>query len=262
MHLPDKKLMYDAISNDYDRFINWPARLAVEMPVIEGQIQKAAGTGCRVLDAACGTGMHAVALAQLGYQSSGADISSGMIERARINASTAGVSVHFETVGFEHLADTFGRQSFDTVLCLGNSLPHILEKSALAATLTDFAACLRPGGLILLQNRNLDAVLAHHERWMEPQAYRHQGSEWLFLRFYDFDPDGLLSFHMVTLHRQGTSPWRQQVTTTRLYPLRQNELVETLCEVGFTGITSYGSMSADPFDPANSGNLVITAISR
>ena len=253
--------MYDAISNDYDRFINWPARLTAEMPFLEGQIQKAAGPGCRVLDAACGTGMHAVALAQLGYQASGADMSAGMIERARINANTANVSVRFENTGFGSLADTFGQQAFDALLCLGNSLPHILGKSALAATLADFATCLRTGGLILLQNRNFDAVLARHDRWMEPQAYRYNDSEWLFLRFYDFDADGLLSFHMITLHRQGTSPWTQQVTTTRLSPLRQNELAEALQEAGFTGIASYGSMSAVPFDPASSGNLVITAIS-
>ena len=252
--------MYDAISNDYDRFINWPARLGVEMPFIAQQIQKAAGPGCRVLDAACGTGMHTVALAQLGYRMSGADLSRGMIERARINVNTAGVSIHFEAVGFEHLAATFSPEIFDALLCLGNSLPHILEPPALAATLADFAACLRPGGLLLVQNRNFDAVLSRRERWMEPQAYRDNDAEWLFLRFYDFDTDGLLSFHMVTLHRQGTTPWAQQVTTTRIYPLRQSELLEALRQAGFTEISSYGSMSGLPFDPASSGNLVTTAI--
>ncbi len=251
--------MYDALSNDYDRFINWPARLAIEMPFIEQQIQKAAGAGCRVLDAACGTGMHTLALAQLGYRTAGADLSRGMIERARSNARAAGVTVHFEAAGFEHLAHTFGQKAFDAILCLGNSLPHILEPSSLAATLEDFAACLRPGGLLLLQNRNFDAVLTRRERWMEPQAHGENDSEWLFLRFYDFDTDGLLSFHMVTLQRQGTNPWSQQVTTTRLYPLRQTELVDTLGRAGFTNITCYGSMSGNPFDPESSGNLVITA---
>lgn len=252
--------MYDAISHDYDRFINWPSRLAVELPFLSQQIQKAAGPSSRVLDAACGTGMHTIALAQLGYQMSGADVSGGMIERARANASSAGVSVNFEAAGFEHLADTFGRKAFEALTCLGNSLPHILNAAALAVTLADFAACLRPGGLVLLQNRNFDAMLARHERWMEPQAYHHNDSEWLFLRFYDFDADGLLSFHMVTLHRQGTGSWTQQVTTTRLYPLRQSELVEALHQAGFTDITSYGSMSGVPFDPDSSGNLVMTAI--
>ena len=230
--------MYDAISKDYDRFVNWPARLEAELPFISQQIQSAVGPECRLLDAACGTGKHAIALAQLGHQASGADFSQGMIGRARANARTAGVSVRFEVVGFEHLENTFGRQAFDALLCLGNSLPHILAPSALSSTLADFAASLRPGGLLLLQNRNFDAVLARRERWMEPQAYRYQDAEWLFLRLYDYDPDGLLSFNMVTLHRQGSEQWQQQVTTTRLYPLRQSELVAALQQAGFTRITS------------------------
>jgi glycine/sarcosine N-methyltransferase len=252
--------MYDAISKDYDRFVNWPARLEAELPFIAHQIQSEVGPDCRLLDAACGTGKHAIALAQLGYQASGADYSQGMIDRARANAQTAGVSVRFDVAGFEHLAGRFGRQAFDALICLGNSLPHILAPSALSSTLADFAATLRPGGLFLLQNRNFDAVLARRERWMEPQAYRYQDAEWLFLRFYDFDLDGLLSFHMVTLHRQGSDQWKQQVTTTRLYPLRQSELVAALQEAGFTGISCYGGMSTEPFDPASSGNLVVTAI--
>ncbi len=251
--------MYDAISNDYDRFVNWPARLGAEIPFIEQQIQQTAGAGCRVLDAACGTGMHALALARLSYQASGADLSRGMIERARANAAAAGLKVRFEAVGFGSLAHTFGLQSCDAMLCLGNSLPHIPDPSGLAAALADFAACLRHGGLLMLQNRNFDAVLAQRERWMEPQAYRSGEAEWLFLRFYDFDPDGLLSFHMITLHRQGTGAWTQQVTTTRLYPLRQEELVNALEKAGFGNIQSYGSMTGTPFDPAGSGNLVIVA---
>ena len=77
--------MYDQFSSDYDRFVNWPNRLVVEMPFIERQLQaialEAAGPA-RVLDAACGTGVHAIALAQRGYRVAGADLSAGMIERA------------------------------------------------------------------------------------------------------------------------------------------------------------------------------------
>ncbi len=252
--------MYDAISINYDRFVNWQNRLGVEMPFITGQIQKDAGPGCRVLDAACGTGMHAIALAKLGYQVSAADTSQGMIERAHSNAVNAGVQVHLENAGFESLAKVFGHSVFEAVLCLGNSLPHILELDALEAALIDFAGCLRPRGFVLIQNRNFDAVLAHHERWMEPQSFREGDEEWLFQRFYDFDPDGLLSFHMVSLYRNGTTAWKQKVTTTRIYPQRQDELMSALSQAGFIDIVSYGSMTGEPFDPRNSGNLVITAI--
>lgn len=248
--------MYDAFSLDYDRFVNWPARLAAEMPFIEGQL---GADSLHVLDSACGTGMHAIALAQRGYTAAGADLSAPMIERARANATASATPVRFETAGFGELAGVFGRGTFDALLCLGNSLPHLLSDPELAAALDDFAACLRPGGLLLIQNRNFDAVLTRRQRWMEPQAHRENQTEWLFMRFYDFDPDGLITFNMITLRREGAGAWTQGVTLTRLRPLRQADLVAALGAAGFADLTCYGDMAGAPFDPETSGNLVIAA---
>ena len=248
--------MYDGFSADYDRFVNWPERLAAEMTFVEGQLQ-AMGV-CRVLDTACGTGMHAIALAQRGYRVAGADLSAGMIRRARANAEAAGVDVRFEVAGFGELAARVGT-GFDAVLCLGNSLPHVPTPDDLSAALTDFAACLRPGGRLLIQNRNFDAVLERRERWMGPQAHREGGTEWLFLRFYDFEPDGTLAFTVVTLRQEEHGGWSQQVATTRLWPLRQAELVAALQAAGFDEIICWGDMQGGSFDPHVSGNLVVTA---
>jgi glycine/sarcosine N-methyltransferase len=249
-------MMYDEFSSDYDRFVNWPARLGVELPFIEGQLQQAGAH--RVLDAACGTGKHAIALAQKGYSAAGADLSAGMIEQAQANAAAAGVQSGFFVAGFGELSTQVGG-GFDALLCLGNSLPHVLTPPALSAALGDFAACLRPGGLLLVQNRNFDAVLARHERWMEPQSHRQGDKEWLFLRFYDFQPDGLLSFHVLTLRRQGSGEWSQRVTSTQLWPQRRDELVAAVGAAGFVDVTCYGDMQGQPYDAASSGNLVITA---
>jgi len=257
--------MYDDFSSDYDRFMDWSARLAAELPFIERKLQ-AVGVRC-VLDTACGTGMHAIALAQQGYVVVGADLSAGMIERAQANAIAVEVEVRFEVAGFGELARTLtpalslgGRgSSFDAVLCLGNSLPHLLTPADLAAALADFAACLRPGGLLLIQNRNFDRVLARRQRWMEPQAHRYGKKEWLFLRFYDFEPDGKLTFNMMTLQREGAGAWSQQVMATRLRPLGQEELTAALAEAGFGEITCWGDMRGALFDPDDSPNLIVTA---
>ncbi len=254
--------MYDAFSIDYDRFVNWPARLGAELPFIEGQLGAVAGGRAdplEVLDSACGTGMHAIALAQRGYTAAGTDVSAPMIELARSNARVSAVPVRFETAGFGELAEVFGRRAFDALLCLGNSLPHLLTGRELAAALDDFAACLRPGGLLLIQNRNFDAVLARRERWMEPQAHREDETEWLFLRFYDFDPDGLITFNVLTLQREGTDSWTQRVTSTRLRPLRQVDVMVALAAAGFTDVTCYGDMAGAAFNAETSGNLVVTA---
>ncbi len=255
--------MYDDFSADYDRFVDWEARLAAELPFIERLLRRVGGRV--MLDAACGTGMHAVALARRGYEVTGADASEGMIERARANAAAAGVQVRFEVAGFGELARLVGKQGseeerglFDALLCLGNSLPHVLTPEALHATLVDFAACLRPGGALLIQNLNYDRILTRQERWMEPQAHREGEQEWLFLRFYDFDPDGLLTFNVVRLHRSGDQ-WEQRVMSTRLWPQRQAELIEALQAVGFVEVTYWGDMQGTPFVPEESPNLVLVA---
>src|SRR5512136_1337015 len=107
--------MYDTFSSDYDRFVNWSNRLAAEMPFIESQLK---ATGARhVLDAACGTGQHAIALSQHGYTVAGADLSGRMIDRAEANAAQAGVSAQFIAAGFGGLARAFGGKPFDALLC-------------------------------------------------------------------------------------------------------------------------------------------------
>lgn len=257
--------MYDTFSSDYDRFVNWNARLAVEMPWVERQLkalQAAEGAPLRVLDSACGTGMHAIALAELGHAAAGADLSVAMVERARENAAAAGAQVQFKAAGFGALAQTFGQQAFDALLCLGNSLPHALSPDELAAAVADFANCLRAGGLLIVQNRNFDAVMASRERWMEPQAYQEGLDEWIFVRFYDFGPDGLITFNILTLKREGASGWKQQVMATRLRPLLQAEMTATLEAAGFGDIRLFGNMNGAPFDALSSGNLVATARRR
>jgi 2-polyprenyl-3-methyl-5-hydroxy-6-metoxy-1,4-benzoquinol methylase len=179
--------MYDSFSSDYDRFMNWPARLESEIPFLEHHLRQAGAR--RVLDAACGTGQHAIALARLAFEASGADLSPNMVARAEANARSAGMAMTLKQAAFGELALAFGRRTFDAVLCLGNSLPHVLDPAALAGALTDFRQCTRPGGLLILQNRNFDAILRSRQRWMEPQSHREGQEEWIFLRS-DFEADG------------------------------------------------------------------------
>jgi len=248
--------MYDEVSADYDRFVNWQNRLPFELPFIEQQLQAVGAR--RVLDAACGTGMHAISLAQRGYAACGADLSAPMVAKASANATAAGVPVPFTVAGLGELSTRVGT-GLDTVLCLGNSLPHVLDDDGLHDALADFARCLRPGGLLLLQNRNFDAVLTRRERWMEPQSYREGQREWVFLRFYDFEADGTLAFHMLTLQRMSDEPWSQHIHTTRLRPWCYDKLQAALLEASFENVRAYGDLQGHPFDAARSPNLVWTA---
>lgn len=256
---------YDDFSHDYDRFVNWEARLAAELPFVRTfltALEKETRERPCILDAACGSGMHAIALAAEGYNASGADFSPGMIAKARENALQAGAHMSFKAAPFGSLAEAFRHESpfpFDLIMCLGNSLPHLLSSAHIHSALLDLAACLRPGGCLILQNRNFDAIMDRKERWIAPQSRQVGDGEWIFLRFYDFDPDGLITFNIVRLHRINKDGWQQKVSTTRLYPLKEAEMLNLLQESGFTRVERFGLMADEPFDPSSSENLVIVA---
>ena len=254
--------MYGSFASDYDRFVNWKERLAYEMPFIERQINElsnGAETKLDILDTAAGTGMHAIALAAGGHRVSASDLFPQMTEIGAENARQSKVEVTFRTAGLGDMAAAFGRGKFDLLLCLGNSLPHLTSAHELAEALLDFAAVLRPGGMVLIQNRNFDLVVRAQQRWMEPQVYEQADNEWIFQRFYDFLPGGLIRFNIVTLKRQKDAPWHASVASTLLRPQFHSELVQGLNEAGFQDIRAYGSMQGEAFQPQTSGNLILTA---
>ena len=247
--------LYDAFAEDYDRFVDWPARLAFEMPFFRDLL---GGRGARrVLDVAGGTGQHAIALAAEGYDVTMVDISAGMVAVARENALRAGVSLRVARAGFGALATSVGG-GYDAVLCLGNSLPHALTSAALDDALADMAAVLAPGGVLVVQNRNFDRVLARRERFMPPQEGRAGGAEWLFFRFYD-DEEPLLRFNVVRLRRSGEEPWAVHVDATLLHPWRHDDIAAALQRAGLRCVHALGSYRGEPFDATESSDLIVVA---
>ncbi len=141
---------YDTLAPMFDVMTDWEARLASEGPFLKSILEEAGAK--RVLDAACGSGGHALWLARQGYDVMGADVSPVMIALARQKAAAAGLDVPF-VVAFpisNLLPMSPTRQPpldhFDAVLCLGNSLPHLLTQDDLVAALRGMAGVLRTAG--------------------------------------------------------------------------------------------------------------------
>lgn len=256
-HVP----LYDALAGDYDRFVNWEGRLRHELPFLIEQIGDPPGSvrreAIRVIDSACGTGHHALALARQGYQVVGADLSAAMVEQARVNARDAGLEIPFHVVGLGQLSTL--DQTFDAAICLGNSLPHLLSAKGVAEALTDFSTILRPGGVLVIQNRNFDRVWAERRRFMDPQSWQGQSEEgeMLFVRFYDFHAEAL-TFNMVRLRRVAGA-WTQQVESTELRPILSHDLASALTGAEFDRVAFYGGYDGSAFDPAGSGDLIVVA---
>lgn len=256
----DVREFYDELGADYDLMVSWERRLAREGEFFRERFAEHRVT--RVLDAACGTGMHAISFARSGFECAGTDLSPAMVEKARENARAAGVTVRFEAVGFGELASRLG-SGFDAVTCLGNSLPHLPDDAALSACLEDFADLLVPGGLLVIQDRNYDRLLRERQRFMPPTSRADGEGETVFLRVTDFPPAGAgndeaISFTILTLRKRGGA-WTMTERTTPLRALRCATLKAAVERAGFTDVRVWGSYAMQPFDAPGTGDLLLAA---
>jgi SAM-dependent methyltransferase len=240
----------------FDVMTDWASRLAVEEPFLRQQLAQI--DACSVLDAACGSGGHALALAEWGYHVVGADVSPAMITLARAKAVDI-PRVTFHVVGLGDLASRF--PLFDAALCLGNSLPHLLTEAELLAALVDLSACLRPGGLLILHNLNYDRRWQTRPRWFAVNSGLHQGHQVLVWRFADYleTPQPRIDFHTALFRQGDDGKWSVEVNSTPQRPLFQADLERLLPVAGFTDVAYYGDMTGAPFDPEESSDLVVVA---
>ncbi len=245
---------YDRLAGAFDVMTDWSARLALEMPFLQRVLEE--HNARSVLDAACGTGRHAIALAQKGYRCAGCDASREMVERARGNAEKAGVEVRFEVAELAQLGGF--PQTLDAVLCLGNSLPHLLSPEELLQAISQMRDRLRPGGVMILQNLNYDLRLKSKPRFFSANG----SADLLVWRFADYGPE-FITFHTALFERKETASgqlsWSVQVNSTLQRPLRMAELDEALLRAGFADGQHFGGLDGSPFDRDKSGDLVIVA---
>lgn len=248
---------YDRLAKFFDVMTDWPSRLAIEMPFIESILKRHHAQ--TILDAACGTGGHAIALAQRGYRVIGADISATMIARAQANAERAGVKIPFWVSSFQDLRQTL-KQEFDAVLCLGNSFVHVLSDEDALASLKSMRECLHQGGVLVLHNLNYDKRWQDKPRWFAVNSGVLDGRETLVWRFADYhDVTNRITFNIALFTKKETGAWSVQVQSTPQRPYQKSEMESLMQRAGFRTLEFYGNLQGAPFEVDQSSDLVIVA---
>jgi ubiquinone/menaquinone biosynthesis C-methylase UbiE len=207
-----------------------------------------------MLDVACGTGLFALEFARQGVAVTGADISEGMLDRARQNARTQGVDVSWLHAPMQELEAHLAANTFDLIICMGNSIPHLLDSNDLYQTVRTFRQHLSPGGRAVIHLLNYTRVLKQHERIV---GISRNTAETEYVRFYDFDQD-LLRFNVLKI--QWTNERAEHaLSTTTLRPYTRQDLDRALAEAGFRSTAAAADLAFSPFDENESDVLVLTA---
>ena len=122
---------------------------------------------------------------------------------------------------------------------------------------------LQPGGLLILHNLNYDLRVKK-----QPRFFSANGSgDGLVWRFADYGPE-YITFHTALFERKteeknhGKISWSVQVNSTLQRPLLEKDMDEALAQAGFQEIRHFGGLDGSPFDPEESGDLVIIALAQ
>jgi glycine/sarcosine N-methyltransferase len=241
---------------DYRRLVAWPERIEREWPFLE----RALGGARRLLDLGSGTGEHSRFLASKGFDVVGIDSSPAMLAKAMDTPLPPNLRfVEGDITDIERLVS----DPFDGAICLGNTLPHVRDRAALARCTAGLRARLRPGAAFVLQVLNYDKVLDAGQRSL-PLTFRKDegGGDVVFLRLMTPRPDGTVVFTPSTLRYRPDGDPPLEVVAARNVELkgwRRQELEDILEAAGFPHREVFGTVGDVPFNPAQSPDTVIVA---
>jgi SAM-dependent methyltransferase len=209
----------------WDELIDWEGRADGESDFF-GKLLR--DHNCqRVIDAAAGTGYHAITLARDGFDVLAADGAEEMIDKTRENARTLGIELATQVADWRWLSEQVDDR-FDALLCLGNAFTHLFTAEEREQAMQQFYQVLRPGGIVIIDQRNYDSIL--DEGFDSKHKYYYTGNgvdaspEEIsedFVRFRYAFPDG-------------------QVHHLTMYPIRQAALKQHMLDAGFTQVDQYG----------------------
>lgn len=194
-------------------------------------------TGDRVLDVPCGHGRIANPLAERGFEVVGLDQNDGFLDRARADATDREVA---DRVAY-HRGDMrelpWDDDTFDAAANVFTSFGYFGEADN-RRILSELARVLRPGGRLLVDVRNHDAVLAD----FRDVTMTERNGDYLIDR-HEYDPrSGRITTDRLVVRDGQTREFTYSVRTYT-YP----EICSRLEDAGFAVVDDYGSLTGDPY---------------
>ncbi|MFC2132670.1 class I SAM-dependent methyltransferase [Bacteroidota bacterium] len=204
-----------------------------------------------VLEVGCGTGSLPFGLSDYKLNITGIDFDSEMIQKAKEKCnSKSNISIDF--LDMRKLTEAFQPNSFDTVICFGNTLVHLTNPEDICSFINQASKILAKNGILLMQIINYDRILDKHIEGL-PTI---ENDKIKFQRLYDLDSlTGLIRFSTILTIKSLNKTINNDVM---LYPLRKDELNAYLMKAGFKEIFYYRDFKKSAYEN-NSIPLVLSA---
>jgi SAM-dependent methyltransferase len=211
----------------------------------------------RVLELACGTGTHAIALGHLGYSVVATDYSEPMLAVARRKAGEVGASVSFQNQDMTALA--LGSEQFGAAICLFDAIGYVATNEAITKVLDGVRRHLVPRGLFVFEFWHAAAMLRSYEALRVRRWHTEEG-EILRLAETTIDCERQLAhvhYTIYELSRDGTYTCLNETQSNRYFLVQ--EMSAFLARSGFTPLKWFAGFSNTEIITENTWHVVAVA---
>lgn len=203
----------------------------------------------KILDIGCAVGDLSIALSDVYEKVVAIDLDSEMINLARENSKHIN-NIGFDVVNMLDVSNIFEQNSFDSAICLGNTLVHLDSQDAICQLFKSIRYILKSKGKFIFQIINYDRIFDGNLKKLptiENETVK-------FERNYLYSPtDSNIIFSTILTIKSTNKKLYNKVP---LLPVRKDEIERLLLEAGFKSIVFYGNFRGDPFTK-NSMPLVV-----
>lgn len=187
------------------------------------------------VDLGCGPGFQTIALAQLGYSTVIAiDTSAELLDELRSHLN--GLPVQIEKADLRDLSAIVPSGQAAVIVCMGDTLTHLPDKSDVSALFRVAFDRLRPGGIFVITYRDLTTELYGTDRFIPVRS----NEDKIMTCFLEFENAESVVVHDLVHTRDGAG-WYLNKSSYRKLRLGVDWICQELRKAGFIVVSQDAS---------------------
>ncbi|MBU2100486.1 class I SAM-dependent methyltransferase [Candidatus Micrarchaeota archaeon] len=231
-----------AVVNLWPDFIDWSKRRQGENGFLKKTLEKNKVNS--VFDSCLGDGCDSIYLLKEGFDVTSNDFDLEFIKKAQENARKENVKLNISSFDWRELGRHYDKESFDAVLCLGNSLTYLFCKKDQLNTLRQFYKILKKDGILVIDERNYQYFLDEKDEILKGN-FRYSGKFVYCGKKVHAYPIKIEKNRVVMEYSDKNKKNKGNLV---LYPFRRNEMKKLLAEAGFKKIQQFSDYKKE-FNP-------------
>lgn len=195
--------------------------------------------GGPILDVGCGPGLYCHELVRRGYQATGFDFAPAPLEWARSVAKTEQLDCRFLEADLTKLPANFAEQvGLSGAITFWFGEFHSFKPATAAEILKNLAACLKPGGLFVLEYQPWDIFVTEEStQWSAHDSSVFCDRPHLWLQEFHWDAEARAEVHVHWILETETGELNRYIQCHQGWP--DDELVALLAAAGLTDPVFY-----------------------